>query len=83
MTFKGEAGVSLAHAAAVVYHLHQGAAGIAYHDADLCGFGVDGVLRQLLDHGGRPLYHLAGSYLVGNGVGKEPDNVTHLQRLKT
>lgn len=83
MTLKGQPGVSLAHAAAVVYYLHQGAAGIAYHDADLRGSGVNGVLRQLLDHGGRTLYHLAGSYLVGDGVGKKPDYITHMPELKT
>lgn len=77
MTFEGQAGIGLAHAAAVVYHLHQCPAGVAYHHAYLRGAGVDGVLGELLNDRGGTLNDFAGSYLVGYRVGEELNDVTH------
>ena len=50
MSLEGKAGVGLAHPAAVIDHLDEGASGIAYDDAYLSRPCVNGILGQLLDH---------------------------------
>ena len=54
-----------AHAAAVVYHLYQGAPGVGHYHRDLVGACVDRVFKQFLDHGGGSLDDLPGGYHVG------------------
>ena len=66
------------HALAVVDDLDEGAPGILDHELDLGGAGVDGVLQQLLDHGGGPLHYLAGRNLVRHRIGQQSDDVFHL-----
>ena len=53
---------------AVVGDRDPGGTALAHVDLDAPGFGVEGVLDQLLDDGGRPLDDLAGRDLVDQGV---------------
>ncbi len=62
-----------AHAAAVVGDGDKGAPAVAQHHVDLPGAGVERVLDQLLDRGGRPLDHLAGGDAVDDGLGQPAD----------
>jgi len=58
---------------AVVAHPHQpGTAGLDL-DLDAVGAGIQGVVQQFPDHGGRPLHHLAGGDLVDQGIGQDAD----------
>ena len=57
--------------------MYGGTTGIDDDDVDMPRTGIDGVLNQLLDDGGRSLDDLSRRYLVGNGIGEELDDVTH------
>ena len=70
MPLEGQTGIGLGHAAAVVDDLDGRATGIDHQHIDGGGAGIDGILDQLLDDGSRPLYDLAGSYLVGHTIGQ-------------
>jgi len=62
------------HAVPVILDQHAADAALLQLHADLAGAGVEGVLHQLLHHGGRTLHHLAGGDAVGGGVGEEADH---------
>ena len=81
VSFEGQPGIGLAHALAVINHLYGSLARIGHQHVYLLCIGVDGVLHQFLDHGGRALNDLAGSYLVGHGIGQQMNNVTHVTTL--
>ena len=72
---ESQTGIGLAHPLAVVHHLEAGASGIDDHHVDAPRAGVDGILHQLFDDGGGALYDFACGYLVGDGIGKELDDV--------
>ena len=78
MPLEAETRVIERHTLAVVDDLDEGAPGILDHELDLGGAGVDGVLQQLLDHGGGPLHHFAGRNLVRHRIGQQSDDVFHL-----
>jgi len=67
--------IVLAHAAAIVNDLNEGAARIAHNEADAVGTCVNGVLQQFFDGRGWSLNDLSGSNLVGHRVGKQSDDV--------
>ena len=56
---------------AVVAHADQAAAAALQLHLDARGAGVERVLHQLLDHGRRPLDHLAGGDLIDECIGKK------------
>src|SRR5215471_9141221 len=62
-----------AHAHPVIAHPDELTARILELDADGRGMGVDGVLHQLLHHGGGTLHDLSGGDLVDQELGKETD----------
>ena len=53
------------HAAAVVYNLYQGSAGVLHYKGDVVCTCIQGIFHQLLNYRGGALNHLAGSYHVG------------------
>ena len=61
------------HAAAVVGDRDPVPAAVPHLDPQPARPGVEGVLDQLLHHGGRPLHDLSGRDLVDQGVGQRPD----------
>src|SRR3546814_14039517 len=61
------------HAAAIVAHRDEALAAVAQGDLGAPGAGVDGVLHQLLDGGGRPLDHLAGGDAVDQIGGQQTE----------
>ena len=77
VTFEAEPGVAVAHAAAVVDDLYQGAAGVFNDKLYFGGTRVHGIFEQLLHSGGRAVDHFACGDLVGDTVGEYVDNVTH------
>ena len=81
MPLERQAGVGLGHSLAVIYDLYGGLARIGHQHVHLLGIGIDGVLHQFLDHGGRTLYDLACGNLVGHGVGQQMNNVTHITTI--
>ena len=52
------------HAAAVIGHTYEGDAALFDFHGNGGGTGVDGILHQLLHHGGGTLHHLAGRYFI-------------------
>ena len=66
------------HAAAVVADPDQPLAGMCQFDGDLSGAGVDAVLEQFLERGGRALHDLAGGHPVDRLLGEDPDAVALL-----
>ena len=77
MTFERQAGICLTHSLAVIDHLNAGLAGVHDDHFHTGGTGIDGILYQFFDDRCRTLYHLAGGYLVGHGIGKKTDNISH------
>ncbi len=77
MALKSQARVGLGHAFAVVDDLNGSTSGIDYGDIDVLGTGVDSVFDEFLDDRGGALDDLAGRNLVGYGVWKKLDNITH------
>ena len=77
MALKGQASVGLRHAFTIVDDLNGRAPGIDDSDVDMLGTGVDSVLDEFLDDRGGALDDLAGRNLVGYGVWKKLDNITH------
>jgi len=77
MALKGQARVGLGHALAVVDDLDRRTSRVDHGDIDVRGARVDRVLDKFLDDRGGSLDDLAGSYLVGNGIGKKLNNITH------
>ena len=73
MALEGQQSVVAIHAAAVVGDADQLAPAGLDLDADAVGPGVQSVLQQLFNDGGRPVHHLARGDLVGNLVGKYTD----------
>jgi hypothetical protein len=65
MAFEGEEGIVTVHTIAVVRDPDEPTAGSLHANCDTGGFGVEGVLRQFLDHRGGALDHLTGSNAVG------------------
>ena len=61
------------HAVAVIGDRYQRPPAVVHDHVDVPGAGVDGVLHQLLDHGGGALDHLARRDAVDDGLGKQPD----------
>ena len=82
MAFETEQGIVLAHADAVVSHADEAASAGLDLDRDPARLRVQGVFDQFLDHAGGPLDHFAGSDLVGDLFGEEPDAV-HAGKLST
>ena len=66
MRFQAEDGVVGIHAATVIGDLDQGFAAVLALHGDPFGTGIDRVLDQFLDNGGRALDHLAGGDAVGD-----------------
>ena len=73
MPLEGQHGIVAHHAAAVVGDLDEFLSACFHADLDARGAGIERVLQHLLDHGSRPLHHLAGGDLVGNGFGENVD----------
>ena len=73
---EGGLGVLTAHAAAVVRDPQQGHAAVLKLYGDGFGAGVDGVLHQLLDHGGGTFHDLAGGDQVRQ-MGVKLDDLRH------
>ncbi len=73
MTFEGEQSIVADHAMAVVGDADEFAAAGFDLDTDASGAGVNGVLKQFLDDGGRTLDDLAGGDLVRDLVGEDVD----------
>ena len=73
VALKGQQGVVAVHAVAVVGDADQLAAAGFDFDANAHGAGVEGVLKQLFDHGRGPIDHFAGGDLVGDLIGKNAD----------
>ncbi len=59
---------------AVVRHPDQRFPPVVHLHGDAGGTGIDAVFHQLLDHGCRPLHHLAGGDLVGQNIRQNPDH---------
>ncbi len=64
MTFESHARICLRHAAAVVYDLDQGLAGILHIYTDIGGSCVHRILHEFLYNRCGTLDHLARRYLV-------------------
>ena len=77
MSFKGQNGIRLGHAASVVAEADIAEAAVANDDIDACGTSVQGVFRQLFDDGSWAFHNFAGCYLVGN-IFTQYANVAHL-----
>ncbi len=73
MTLQRELRVLAIHPRAVVAHANQRLAPVLQLDADRSGAGIEAVLDQLLDDGGRPLDDFARRDLIGDGPGKYLD----------
>ncbi len=73
VAFEGQQGIVAVHALAVVGDADEAAAAGLDFDANAVGAGVQGILQQFLDHGGRAIDNLAGGDLVGNLVGENAD----------
>ncbi len=65
MTLESQSGICLTHPTAVVDNLQACTAGINSYYVDAVSTGVNGVLHQFLDHGGRSLDYFACCYLIG------------------
>ena len=52
------------HTAAIVYDLYHSTSRILDANRNLRGKRIKGILHKLLNHRGRPLYHLPGSYHI-------------------
>ncbi len=70
MTFKSHPRIRIAHPLTIIDNLNQGASGILYDNLHRLRTGINSILHQLLHYGSRSLYHLSGSNLIGNGIGK-------------
>ena len=68
--FETEANILLAHAAAIVDNLYQGAPGVLDNYPNPVGPRVDGVVEELFDDRGGSLNDFPGGDLVGN-LGRE------------
>ena len=77
MTLKSQTGISLRHAATIVNDLYGRTASIDHNDLNMMGTGINGILYQFFNDGGRTLDNLAGRYLIGYGVGQQLDNIAH------
>ena len=66
-------------AGAVIGHAHAAPAPALDGDRDVARAGIQRVLDQLFDHGGRPLDHFAGGDLRGDGLGQDTNR--HKQGL--
>ena len=61
-------------AAAVIAHAHQADAAALDVDLDAPRARIEAVFDEFLDHGGRPLDHLAGGDLIDEIAGKNTDS---------
>ena len=68
------------HPGAVVRDTDQPGAAPLELDGDAPSSGIDGVLDQFLDHGGRSLDHLTRSHLAGEDIGENLD-AAHSERM--
>ncbi len=75
MTFKSQASIGLGHTMAIVDDLNAGPPCIDDNNMDMAGTGINSVLNQLLNNRSRSLNDLASSYLIGDGIREEADNV--------
>ena len=73
MPFDAKQGILAPHAAAVVGDSNQSRSAALHLDGDLRCTGIETVLDQLTDHGGRTLDHLAGGHLAGQSIRKNAD----------
>lgn len=80
MTLQTEQRVIPAHAVPVIDDADQGAAAGADLDSNAMGSGVDGVLDELLDDGGRAFDDLAGGNLIRDVIREQADAVHDLGR---
>ena len=73
MALQTQKRVGTVHAVAIVGDTdHAGATAKKLHGDAACP-GVDGILDEFLDHGGRALHDLAGSHLAGHDIGEKLD----------
>ena len=77
MAFESHARVGRAHALAVINDLQECSTTISHQDADVVGTCIQCVLHQLFEAGGRSLYDLTSSNLVGDVVWQKMDDITH------
>ena len=75
---EGEPGVGRIHSFAVVLHADLFLASQLNVNGQAPRPGVDGVLDQLLDHGGWPFNDFAGGNLIGE-VGRETVDLAHVR----
>ena len=68
VTLESQSCICVGHSLAIVYDLYGCLACIVHRDIHLGRTCVDGILHELLDHGRRPLHHLACSNLVCHRV---------------
>jgi hypothetical protein len=73
VALEAEQRVLAIHAAAVVGDGEKFVAAAVILDIDARRAGVEAVLDEFLEHGGRPFDHLAGRDLAGHGVGQQSD----------
>ena len=70
MALKGQSGIGIGHATAVVNDLNAGASRVNHQYVNGPGTGIHGILHQFLDNRCGALYHLACCYLVGHTIGQ-------------
>ncbi len=78
MAFEGQTGISLTHSLSVVNDLNAGATSVNAKDVDALGASINGILHQFLYDGGRTLNDLTSGNLVGHGVWKKMNDISHL-----
>ena len=76
MTAKSQLCIGFIHTAAIVRHPDGTDTTLANLDMDHRSASVEGILDQLLDHGGRPFDDFTGRYAVGS-LGIQDRDDTH------
>jgi hypothetical protein len=70
MALKSQTSIGLRHATTVVDDLNSGTSGIDYQYPYVVCSGINGILNEFFDDGGRTLNHFAGGDLISDGVWK-------------
>ena len=73
VALEGQLGIRPAHAPTIVAHANEPRSTLLHVQVDAPGSGVESVLHQLFDDGGRPFDDLAGRDLVDEILGKALD----------
>jgi hypothetical protein len=81
VAFQTHARISFAHALAIVNDLDELFTSIADDELNFFRACIQGVLEQLLYSRGRALHHFTSSDLVGDGIGKQVNDIGHGRKL--